>query len=62
MSFGFGVGDLITVIKLTEKVRERFVAASSNYGNIKTECVEPFRPDLSTLMYLKDKKPPRFIP
>ncbi|KAK3203624.1 hypothetical protein GRF29_106g156928, partial [Pseudopithomyces chartarum] len=37
MSFGFGVGDLITVIKLTEKVRERFVTAPSNYGNIKAE-------------------------
>jgi hypothetical protein len=62
MSFGFGVGDLITVIKLTEKVRERFVTAPSNYGNIKAEWVEPSRSEPPALMHLKDKKSPWFIP
>lgn len=62
MSFGFAVGDLITVIKLTEKVRERFVTAPSNYGNIKAEWVEPSRSELPALMHLKDEESPRSIP
>ncbi|KAL1599552.1 hypothetical protein SLS60_007355 [Paraconiothyrium brasiliense] len=37
MSFGFGIGDLVAVVKLADKIRERFVDAPSEYKNVRDE-------------------------
>jgi hypothetical protein len=39
MSFGFGIGDFITVIELASKVRKEFVHAPSQFKAISDECV-----------------------
>jgi hypothetical protein len=38
MSFGFSVGDFITVIKLANKIRKEFVDAPSQFRAISDEC------------------------
>ncbi|KAI9668938.1 MAG: hypothetical protein M1829_005250 [Trizodia sp. TS-e1964] len=37
MSFGFGVGDFLAVINLTNKIRKEFMSAPSQFGNISDE-------------------------
>lgn len=37
MSFGFGVGDFITVLQLANKIRERFVDAPEQFEAISDE-------------------------
>lgn len=39
MSFGFGVGDFLAVIKLAEALRSRFAGAPEQYKSIATEMV-----------------------
>ena len=38
MSFGFGIGDFLAVIKLANKVRKDFVGAPKQFQEISTEC------------------------
>ena len=37
MSFGFSIGDFITVIELANKIRKAFVGAPSQFKNISDE-------------------------
>jgi hypothetical protein len=39
MSFGFGVGDFITVLQLADKIRARFVDAPSQLRELSNEYV-----------------------
>lgn len=39
MSFGFGIGDFITVLGLANKIRKEFVDAPSQFKNILDEYV-----------------------
>jgi len=39
MSFGFSVGDFITILELANKIRKDFVEAPSQLKNISDECV-----------------------
>lgn len=41
MSFGFSVGDFLTVAQLANKVRKEFVGAPSQFNGISDECVAP---------------------
>ncbi|KGO74948.1 hypothetical protein PITC_031860 [Penicillium italicum] len=38
MSFGFGVGDFISVITLANKLRRKFVGAPSEFSSTSREC------------------------
>jgi hypothetical protein len=38
MSFGFSIGDFITVIELANKIRKEFVDAPSQFKAIADEC------------------------
>ena len=40
MSFGFSVGDLITVLNLANKIRKRFVDSPNQFGAISNEYVK----------------------
>ena len=37
MSFGFSVGDFLTVIELTNKIRREFISVPSQFKNISDE-------------------------
>ncbi len=41
MSFGFSVGDFITVLRLAKKIRQRFVDAPEQFKAIAEEYVLP---------------------
>jgi hypothetical protein len=41
MSFGYSVGDFITVLRLANKIRERLVDASEQFEAISDELVTP---------------------
>lgn len=57
MSFGLGVGDLVTALKITNELRKRFVDAPLQYSNI-TKDVEY---SSMTMQYIKDTLPHRDI-
>ena len=65
MSFGFSVGDFITVIELANKIRKEFVAAPSQFKAISDEYVAltTFRAILTPLLEQGQKpldRPPRY--
>lgn len=39
MSFGFGVGDFVSVLELANRIRKEFVGAPSQFKAISDECV-----------------------
>lgn len=39
MSFGFSIGDFITIVELATKVRKGFVGAPSQFKDVSTEYV-----------------------
>ena len=39
MSFGFSIGDIIAVSKLTNKVRKQFIDSPGQFKAISDECV-----------------------
>lgn len=39
MSFGFSIGDFITVLGLANRMRKEFVGAPSQFKDISDECV-----------------------
>lgn len=41
MSFGFGVGDFLTVFQLAQKVRGQWIDAPPEYASFKNESVFP---------------------
>ncbi|KAF2800927.1 hypothetical protein K505DRAFT_355332 [Melanomma pulvis-pyrius CBS 109.77] len=57
MSFGLGIGDLATALKIANELRKRFVDAPSQYSNI-TKDVEYLS---MTMQYIKDTLPHRDI-
>jgi hypothetical protein len=43
MSFGFGVGDFIAVLKIANTIRKEFVGAPDQFKDISDECVVRLR-------------------
>ncbi|KAJ4354490.1 uncharacterized protein N0V89_006227 [Didymosphaeria variabile] len=57
MSFGFGIGDLVAVVKLADKIRERFVDAPSDYKSVRDDVtVDEIKTEVDRLHERQDDR------